>query len=86
MRDEIFLINQDFGRIINENLELKNKLNKLSTKVNNFKQNLNKQNDNIETNNKILSDNLNEFKIIKMNDIMNNFNYHTVNKLVDTHK
>ena len=84
--DEIFLINQDFGRIINENLELKNKLNKLSTKVNNFKQNLNKQNDNIETNNKILSDNLNEFKIIKMNDIMNNFNYHTVNKLVDTHK
>lgn len=86
MDDEVFLINQDFGRLFNENVELKKKLNKLSTKVNNFKQNLSKQNSDIESNNKILSDNLNEFKIIKMNDIMNNFNYHTVNELTDSHK
>ena len=86
MDDEVFLINNDFGRLIDENIKLEKKLNKLSTKVNNFKQNLNKQNNDIETNNKILSDNLNEFKIIKMNDIMNNFNYHTINELTDSHK
>jgi len=84
--DELFLINTSFGRIENENIELEKKLNKLSTKINNFKRNLETKNNNIESNNKILSDNLNEFKIIKMNDIMNNFNYHTYNELVDTHK
>lgn len=86
MDDEIFLMNNDFGNIVNENIKLEKKLNKLSTKVNNFKQNLSKQNNDIESKNMILSDNLNEFKIIKMNDIMNNFNYHTINELTDSHK
>jgi len=86
MDDEVFLINNDFATIVNQNKELMSKLNKLSTKVNNYKQNLSKKNSDIESNNKILSDNLNEFKIIKMNDIMNNFNYHTVNELTDSHK
>lgn len=83
--DEAFLLNSDFGKLINQNIELKRKLNSLSNKVNNFKTELENKNNNIENNNKELSGQLNDFKIIKMNDVLNNFNYHAVNELADTH-
>ena len=84
--DEAFLFNSDFGKLINQNIELRKKLNNLDNKISNYENELEQKNDNTESYNAELTNQLNDFKIIKMNDILNNFNYHTVNELVDTHK
>ena len=84
--DEAFLFNSDFGKLINQNIELKKKLNNLDNKISNYENNLEQRNNDTESYNAELTNQLNDFKIIKMNDILNNFNYHTVNELVDTHK
>ena len=84
--DEAFLLNSDFGALINQNISLKRKLNNLSIKINNFEEDLEKRNNDTDNYNAELTNQLNDFKIIKMNDILNNFNYHAVNELVDTHK
>ena len=84
--DEAFLFNSDFGKLINQNIQLKKKLNNLDNKISNYENDLKQRNNNTESYNAELTNQLNDFKIIKMNDILNNFNYHTVNELVDTHK
>lgn len=84
--DEAFLLNSDFGKLINQNISLKRKLNNLSNKINNFEEDLENRNNNTENYNEELTNQLNDYKIIKMNDILNNFNYHVANELVDTHK
>ena len=84
--DEAFLLNSDFGKLINQNIALKKKLNHLDNKITNFGDDLEKRNEDTENYNVELTNQLNDYKIIKMNDILNNFNYHVANELVDTHK